>query len=224
MYHEDQHTDAIQLWTEVDGLVIDSCVLGTWQPGGHQDEIGPTQCIMAGTVPQGSGIEFTVQNTLFLGTGQEGGVAINTARSANARIDVTLINNTFWSARPQLNSVSRAYLRNNLFREFRLYPVNLRGIDSDYNAYCWATGPGVNNVPASEGSHSLGTTYGSRVVPWFGDADMGAASGWGRNVDYRPPAGSVLVGAGDASAAPERDINGVRRNPGSADIGAFSRR
>lgn len=220
MYHEDQHTDAIQLWTNVEDLVIDSCIIGTWQPGGHQNELGPTQGIMAGTVPAGARIGFTVKNSLFLGTGQKDGVAINTARASGASIDLTLLNNTFWSARPQLNSVSKAYVRNNVFRDFYLYPVNMSGIDSDYNAFCWAAGQGQSNVPASEGSHSLGKTYETRVDPAFVAPDITAAGNWGVGADFRPKTTSPLVRAGEAASAPATDFSGARRNNPPC-IGAF---
>ena len=161
-YNDGQHTDCIQMWVAVYDLLIDRCTLGTWQPGpppdqrgGLAQEIGPSQVIMCGTVSTDSHVDFTLQNSLVLG--QCGtNVSILTMKNSGASIDIRLLNNTFWSSHPSLNSVDSALLRNNIFRSFYLYPANLSGIDSDYNIFCWLPSQGQNTLSTSEGTHSLG--------------------------------------------------------------------
>jgi hypothetical protein len=231
-YSDPQHTDCIQTWVGTYNLTIDSCVLGTWQPGPANrpngsggylpQEIGPSQLIMCGTVPSAAHVDFTAKNCLFLG--QCGtNASIVTARNSNSTIGINLYNNTFWSSYPSLNSVSSAVLRNNIFRSFYLYPANLSGIDSDYNAYCWTGGSGSNNVPAAEGAHSLGKTYATRVTPGFVNPDITATGGWGYGgtSDFSLAAGSPLVNAGVTGASiPAADMLGNARDA-APDLGAY---
>jgi hypothetical protein len=231
-YSDPQHTDCIQTWVGTYNLTIDSCVLGTWQPGPANrpdgsggylpQEIGPSQLIMCGTVPSSAHVDFTAKNCLFLG--QCGtNASIVTARNSNSTIGINLYNNTFWSSYPSLNSVSSAVLRNNIFRSFYLYPANMGGIDSDYNAYCWVGGSGSNNVPTSEGAHSLGKTYAARVTPNFVNPDITASGGWGWGgaSDFSLAAGSPLANAGVAGAGvPTVDILDALRDV-TPDMGAY---
>lgn len=226
-YNDAQHTDCIQLWTNVHNLLIDRCTLGTWEPGpapaqrgGLPQEIGPSQIIMCGTVPSGSHVDFTLQNSLLLG---ECGThaSIVTAKNSGATLDVTLLNNTFWSSYPSLNSVDSARVRNNIFREFSVYPATKSGIDSDYNIFCWM---GRNTLSKSEGRHSLGRSFGARVSPGrlFVDANVGAATDYGRKADFRLRRGSPAIGAADPGSATRYDRTG-RRRTAPPDIGAFER-
>jgi hypothetical protein len=233
-YSDPQHTDCIQLWVETYGLSIENCVLGTWQPGPANrpngsggylaQEIGPSQIIMCGTVPAGSHVDFTAKNCLFLG--QCGtNASIVTAGAGSATIAINLYNNTFWSSYPSLNSVTSATLRNNVFRSFRLYPANLSGINSDYNAFCWQGGSGFDNVPTSEGAHSIGRTYATRVstAGLFVNPDIGASGGWGFGgaSNFAPASGSPLINVGATGAGiPGSDLLGYLRDS-TPDIGAY---
>ncbi len=198
-FHDTQHTDCIQFWTDADGLLIDSCLLGTWEPGpppaergGLAQEIGPSQIIMAGTVPSGQNITYTVENCLFLGQCGTNASIVSAAQSG-ATLKARLYNNTFWSSRPSLTPGS--VLRNNIFRSFYVAPTTM-ALDSDHNVFCWVGGSGSNNVPASEGSSSLGRTYATRVDPQFVNPDVSATTDWGAEADFSVKAGSPAEGRG----------------------------
>ena len=227
-YNDSQHTDCIQMWATVRGLLIDRCTLGTWKPGptpaergGLAQEIGPSQLVMCGTVKANSHVDFTLQNSLLLG--QCGSSAsIVTAKDSGASIDIRLLNNTFWSSSPLLDAVDSALLRNNIFRSFHLDPADKNGVDSDHNVFCWLPSEPQNALPTSEGPHSLGRTYGARVDPLalFMDPDVSAATGYGRTADFRLRPMSPAKGRADRVSAPSYDITGSRRSD-PPDIGAY---
>jgi len=205
-FHDTQHTDCIQFWTDADGLLIDSCLLGTWEPGpppaergGLPQEIGPSQIIMAGTVPSGQNITYTVENCLLLGQCGTNASIVSAAQSG-ATLKARLFNNTFWSSRPSLTPGS--VLRNNIFRSFYVTPTTM-ALDSDHNVFCWVGGSGSNNVPSSEGSSSLGKAYTTRVDPQFVNPDVTSATDWGAGADFSVKAGSLAEGRG-ASLASEK--------------------
>lgn len=222
-YDDTQHTDCVQFWTDSDGLLIENCILGTWQPGpppsergGLAQEIGPSQVIMAGTVPSGQRITFTVRNSLLLGECGSHTVITTTAEK-NATLKAVLVNNTFWSSKPSVPA--RSVLRNNIFRSFYAYPTTL-SLDSDYNLFSWVGGSGSNNVPWQEGKHSLGVTYAKRVDPAFVNPDITATGDWGLSADFRPKATSPAVGAASPLVAPATDLTGWPRGA-KPDIGAY---
>ena len=227
-YNNSQHTDCIQMWASVRDLLIDRCTLGTWEPGptsaergGLAQEIGPSQIIMCGTVKPNSHVDFTLQNSLLLGQGGSS-ASIVTAKDSGATIAVRLLNNTFWSSSPLLDAADSALLRNNIFRCFYLDPAGKSGVDSDYNVFCWLPSERQNALPASEGPHSLGRTYGTRVDPLalFVNPDVSAATGYGRTADFRLRPMSPVEGRADRVSAPPYDITGSGRSD-PPDIGAY---
>lgn len=227
-YNNSQHTDCIQMWASVRDLLIDRCTLGTWQPGpapaergGLAQEIGPSQIVMCGTVKPNSHVDFTLQNSLLLGQGGSS-ASIVTAKDSGASIDVRLLNNTFWSSSPLLGAADSALLRNNIFRCFYLAPAGKSGIDSDYNVFCWLPSERQNALPAAEGPHSLGRTYGARVDPLalFVNPDVSAATGYGKTADFRLRPLSSAQGRADRAWATAHDITGSARSD-PPDIGAY---
>ncbi|NLT93082.1 MAG: hypothetical protein GXY02_08160 [Actinobacteria bacterium] len=212
-----QHADCIQFWTSCRGLVVEGCTLGSWKPGGAENTPGPTQCIMLGTISDGSSCDITVRNSLLLC-----GVARNTHPTASGctdgTLDVTLINNTFFSNYPELAHVTRLTARNNVFYSHRGFGGV---VDADHNAFLWnAWEGGGSTMSAKEGPNSLGTSYATRLdaAEVFVDPSVDAAHDYGLGADFRPR--GVLADAGDPARAPSCDLAGVSRGcpPG---IGAF---
>jgi hypothetical protein len=202
MYHDTQHTDCIQFWTDADGLLIENCLLGTWEPGptpaergGLAQEIGPSQCIMA-EAKTGQNITFTVRNTIFLGECGTRATIVTVAQSGGS-LKAYLYNNTFWSSRPSLTGAPGSVMRNNIFRSYSSYPTSLI-LDSDNNAYCWVGGTSANNIPLNEGPNSIGKTYATKVDPQFVNPDISAATGYGLHADFTLKAGSPAAGRGAA--------------------------
>jgi hypothetical protein len=200
MYRDTQHTDCIQFWTDADGLLIENCLLGTWEPGptpaergGLAQEIGPSQCIMA-EAKTGQNITFTVRNTIFLGECGTRATIVTVAQSGGS-LKAYLYNNTFWSSRPSLTGAPGSVMRNNIFRSYSSYPTSLI-LDSDNNAYCWVGGTSANNIPLNEGPNSIGKTYATKVDPQFVNPDISAATGYGLHADFTLKAGSPAAGRG----------------------------
>lgn len=213
-----QHADCIQVWTNATGLLIENTLIGTWKPGGADNTPGPTMGIMLGTVSDGTTIDITIRNSIFLM-----GIAPNTHPTATGRtngiINVTLVNNTFFSNYPELGNISRMIARNNVFYSHRGFGGTL---DSDYNAFLWNNWEsGSSTINSGEGIHSLGRTFSARLSASdiFVSPDVSAATNYGLNADFHPK--SVLLRAGDPTYAPQYDINGASRNSSAPSIGAY---
>lgn len=228
-YTSVHHVDCIQMYIEVYDLLIENSKLGTWEanPGSTIPTTpGPTQIMMVGTVYANSHIDFEMRNSLILGqTGT--GASIVTATQSGASIDVTLINNTFWSSYPSLNSTRSAKLRNNVFRSFYIYPTNKSGIDSDYNAFFWLPSQGQTNLSPYEGAHSVGKIYADRLsTNAFSEYDITSASDWGLDNNWSPSGASSLlynrgIGPDSDSSIPTKDISGNQRSGSTTSIGAY---
>ncbi len=214
-----EHADCIQMWTGTSGLLIDGCTLGSWKPGGPDGTPGPTMGIMFGTVSTGSACEATIQNCLFLD-----GIAANTHPTATGLSDggelhLRFVNNTFFGNFPELSHTSSIVLRNNVFYSHRGFG---EGADSDYNAFLWNPWEGgPSTVPSTEGPHSLGRTWDTRLdaADIFVNPAVDAQHEYGLTGDFRPR--GALLGAGDPAAAPARDITGAKRSAVAPSIGAY---
>jgi len=214
-----QHADCIQLWTGTSGLLIDGCTLGSWKPGGPDGTPGPTMGIMFGTVSAGSTCEATIENCVFLD-----GIAANThptatGLSGGSTLDLRFINNTFFGNFPELSHTSSIVLRNNVFYSHRGFGESA---DSDYNAFLWNPWEGgPSRVPSTEGPHSLGRTWDTRLnaADIFVDPAVDAQHEYGLTADFHPQ--GVLLGTGDPTAAPAHDITGAARSATAPSIGAY---
>ena len=212
-----QHADCIQVWTNTTGLLIENTVIGSWKPGGADGSPGPTMGIMLGTVSDGSTIDITIRNSLFLM-----GIAPNTHPTASGRtngtINVTLINNTFFSNYPELGNITRITARNNIFYSHRGFGGIL---DSDYNAFLWEDWEnGASTINSGEGAHSLGRTQAARLraTDVFVNPDVSASTNYGLNANFRPK--SVLLRAGDPLYTLAYDLMGITRSSPPS-IGAY---
>ncbi len=198
-----QHADCIQMWTKCTGLLVENCTLGSWKPGGAENTPGPTMGIMFGTVSDGSTCEVTVRNSLFLT-----GVAANTHPTATgctngSKLNITLINNTFFSNFPELHHVTSLNAYNNIFLSHRGYSGGT--ISANHNAFLWNNWEGgTSSVYSGEGANSLGRTFATRLkaADIFVNPDVSAATNYGLEADFRPKPGSPLIGAGNPTYAP----------------------
>jgi hypothetical protein len=232
-YDSGEHADCIQFWASVVNLLIDSCVLGSWKPGGYDDSPGATNAIMYGTCT--TNCDVTVQNCLLLCGITAGPSAASNAHlgaaAANSPYTVTirLYNNTFFGNYPYNNGTNTNLIsRNNVFYSHRGSATS--GDDSDYNAFLWnqwsdASYTGLQNstIWTSEGSHSLGLTEGTKLVAAdiFTRPDVVANTDYGLTADFAPIIGSALLGAGDPAHAPALDIEGATRSLTAPTIGAY---
>ena len=193
-YGSGEHADGIQVWTNVTDLLVENATIGSWKPDGADNTPGPTLGIMLGTISDGSTVEITVKNSLFLT-----GVAANTHPFATGRtsgtLNVTLINNTFFSNYPELSHTTRLTLKKNVFYSHRAGEYG-GTVVSDYNAFLWKDWEGGHSsMSSAEGAHSLGKTYATRLVAKniFVNPDISAATDYGVKADFSLKAGSKVV-------------------------------
>lgn len=229
-YNSTQHTDCLQFYTaDVDGLVVENSIFGTWQFGGHANAQGPTQIMMTGTEVAGvraAPVNITIKNSLFMGqpiAAQDGTrVAINYNANSLQRITYNLYNNTFWGVRPITSTHGAKTV--NAYNNYFGASISLANASSsnlyngDYNFHAVTpTGSGF-----TEGPNSL---YASRVgAAQFVNTDKSALTEYGLKANLRPVAGSPLINKGKTTAAdakvPSYDLTNAVRD-GSPDIGAY---
>lgn len=200
------HTDCIQFWTNFDGLIIENCVIGSWDKTGAYGDYSSRQLIMCGS---GTGTDsYTVANCLLLGNVQTYPVL-----ESGAGYQGHYYNNTFWcegdAGSPTFNG--NCILKNNIFKQAT--SPGFGGGTVQYNAFftgCSVTGLDQTNLTGLTVS-DLG----------FADPDILApAYGMPPDADWHPTWPSSLIDAGVQIAGIETDIAGDARDA-SPDIGAY---
>ena len=206
-----QHVDVVQAWTHVHNLLIDSCLLGTWEPGGFDDKQGPRDLIGIWTIPSNDHVDLTVRNCVLLGDCTIPGASIGLSKGSGATAGIRCYNNTFWCRQPDLGGFETVEFYNNAVRQ--MYAYGWRTSSSDHNAYFWLPTQDDNMIPVKEGSHSLGRTYATRLsaADCFVNPDISAATDYGVSADWHLKPGSPLIGAGYAPIS--RDIGAYQVTP-----------
>lgn len=243
------HSDCIQWYVyDVDGLVIENSVIGTWQTnsGAYFPE-GPMQVFMTGTEAGGTpglleargktSASVTIRNSVMMGNPMARvnniPVAFNFNTGSQTYTDYYLYNNTFWDMALFTTNDGRYRLHayNNVYGKALKMPTSrtYMSYEGDYNFHTEA--PVWNGREATfgaerpaAGGHSIMPTSGT-LSPRFTKPDKSSASNYGISADLSPATGSPLIGAGVGSSlksgVPTYDANRQTRSTQRTDIGAF---
>jgi len=202
-YASGQHTDGIQFYSgDVHDLLIEDCILGTWQPsGGYNTDRGPSQLIMAennGTGYQPQVTNLTLRNCLFMGeptaVNETYHVAINFNNSSNPYVNFDVDHCTFWGCRAITAGGGRKSMdfKSCIFgKRLGFYQDGYVVYAGDYNLHVEGA-PVWQNLTPNEGAHSIYSQD-----PMWANPDTTAASDWGLNADLSLSPGSPAIDSGE---------------------------
>lgn len=208
--------DGIEIKTGASGVIVrDNVIIRAKYPaitmygyaGGGPQNIVERNFVQT-TVDNGIQIvgQVIVRNNIILGAGTNG--IQSKASQAQTPHDLVIAHNTIvMSAGPCLKSNDWGGATNQVVANNALYCAGGTAIDLNGGApnamLSGNIGLGTSNAPS-------GFRQGSSVA-----ADLGSAT------KPYPPAGSMLINAGDAAKAALEDFNGTVRSDGMPDVGAY---